>query len=484
MAVITPAEGDGSIEAVGTAIPPGPADAAFFDVAALGITTGKLADLAVTAGKLAADAVETAKIKDLNVTAGKLADAAVSLAKMADLAQDQFIGRVTASTGVPETATITAAARSVLDDVTVAAMVDTLGGAAATGTGGLVRATSPTLVTPALGTPSALVGTNITGTAAGLTAGNVSDNTISEAKLQAAAVSLAKMADLAQDRFIIRTTASTGVPETAVCTAAARTVLDDATVAAMVDTLGGGAATGTGVLVRATSPTIVTPTIADLQNMTHSHQNAAGGGTLDAAAIAGGTMATARLGSGTASATTFLSGDQSYKETTCRAISIDDPAQTLTASVITTTETVWGATVTIVANTLIGGVKYRLTLFLSATTSASAPTWRIRLRKDDAAGTILYDTGAQAVGNSFTGQPGLMIFEFLGTAAAGASVPIHTHHLGRSNHNFEGNSSAVAQPVSEATNADLVIAPTLQFSAGTAGNSGTLDGITLEKIAP
>ena len=34
-----------------------------------------------------------------------------------------------------------------------------------TGTGNLVRATSPTLITPALGTPTALVGTNITGTA-------------------------------------------------------------------------------------------------------------------------------------------------------------------------------------------------------------------------------------------------------------------------------------------------------------------------------
>jgi hypothetical protein len=45
-----------------------------------------------------------------------------------------------------------------------------------TGTGSLVFATSPTLVTPALGTPSALVGTNITGTAAGLTAGNVTTN--------------------------------------------------------------------------------------------------------------------------------------------------------------------------------------------------------------------------------------------------------------------------------------------------------------------
>jgi hypothetical protein len=40
---------------------------------------------------------------------------------------------------------ITAAARTVLDDATVGAMVETLGGAATTGTGGLVRATNPTL---------------------------------------------------------------------------------------------------------------------------------------------------------------------------------------------------------------------------------------------------------------------------------------------------------------------------------------------------
>lgn len=47
---------------------------------------------------------------------------------------------------------------------------------AETGTGSVVLAISPTLVTPALGTPSAIVGTNITGTASGLTAGNVTTN--------------------------------------------------------------------------------------------------------------------------------------------------------------------------------------------------------------------------------------------------------------------------------------------------------------------
>ena len=62
-----------------------------------------------------------------------------------------------------DTFTLTAAALTVLDDASVAAMVDTLGGAAATGTGGIVRANNPTLTTPALGTPSGVVLTNATG---------------------------------------------------------------------------------------------------------------------------------------------------------------------------------------------------------------------------------------------------------------------------------------------------------------------------------
>lgn len=61
-----------------------------------------------------------------------------------------------------------------------------------------------------------------------------------------------------------------------------------------------------------TNKTLTTPTIASLANATHTHQNAAGGGTLDAAAIAAGTVATARLGSGVADSTVFLRGDQTW----------------------------------------------------------------------------------------------------------------------------------------------------------------------------
>lgn len=52
-----------------------------------------------------------------------------------------------------------------------------LGELATTGSGNVVLATSPTLVTPNLGTPASGVATNLTGTAAGLTAGNATTAT-------------------------------------------------------------------------------------------------------------------------------------------------------------------------------------------------------------------------------------------------------------------------------------------------------------------
>ena len=95
-----------------------------------------------------------------------------------------------------------------------------------TGTGSLVFATSPTLITPSLGTPTALVGTNITGTAAGLTAGNVTIN----ANLTGAITSSGN-------------TSSLGSFTSAQLISA---VIDE---------------TGTGTLVFSNSPTLVTPNI-------------------------------------------------------------------------------------------------------------------------------------------------------------------------------------------------------------------------------
>ena len=102
-----------------------------------------------------------------------------------------------------------------------------------TGSGALVFANSPTLVTPALGTPSALVGTNITGTASGLTAGNVTTN----ANLTGAITSTGNATSLGS--FSSANLASALTDET-----------------------------GSGANVFATSPTLVTPILGTPQSGT------------------------------------------------------------------------------------------------------------------------------------------------------------------------------------------------------------------------
>ncbi len=65
---------------------------------------------------------------------------------------------------------------------------------------------------------------------------------------------------------------------------------------ALVDLSDVDAKTGSGsTAVMQESPTITTPTIASLVNANHNHQDSAGGGTLDAAAIGTGTLNSARL---------------------------------------------------------------------------------------------------------------------------------------------------------------------------------------------
>lgn len=59
--------------------------------------------------------------------------------------------------------TVSANVDTMMGSADNAAIVNNIGGATSTGTGGLVRATSPTLVTPALGTPTAVVLTSATG---------------------------------------------------------------------------------------------------------------------------------------------------------------------------------------------------------------------------------------------------------------------------------------------------------------------------------
>lgn len=99
-----------------------------------------------------------------------------------------------------------------------------------------------------------------------------------------------------------------------------------------------GAIVGTSDAQTLTNKVLTAPTIADFTDATHTHQNAAGGGTLDAAAIASGTIATARLGSGTANSTTFLRGDQTYA-TPAGGGDVSGPGSSTTGNVPTYADT-------------------------------------------------------------------------------------------------------------------------------------------------
>jgi hypothetical protein len=113
----------------------------------------------------------------LGIAVGGTQAAAISSATFAITPNTTIAGTLTANgTSIPasKTLVVTTDKISVLAATTSAELAGVISDE--TGSGSLVFASSPTLVTPDLGTPSALVGTNITGTAAGLTAGNVTTN--------------------------------------------------------------------------------------------------------------------------------------------------------------------------------------------------------------------------------------------------------------------------------------------------------------------
>jgi hypothetical protein len=175
--------------------------------------------------------IASADITDGTIATIDIANNAVDLTKFQDIATASFLGRTTAATGDPE----------VLSATQATALLNTFGTSkglvpgVTSSTTQFLRADGTFAVPPDSTTPGAG-----TVTPAMLASSDFGDFTVAagSATIDAGVVTLAKMANLAQDQVIGRVTASTGVPETFTVTAAARTVLDDTTTAAMLTTLG------------------------------------------------------------------------------------------------------------------------------------------------------------------------------------------------------------------------------------------------------
>lgn len=170
-------------------------------------STGNVADISAASdgdvlrhsgGVLAFGTLATASYANDSVTYAKIQNVS---------ATDRVLGRSTAGAGDVEELVCTAFGRSLIDDADASAGRTTLG---------------------------VVIGTNV----------------------QAYDAELSALASTTSAADAVPYFTGSGTASTLTCTAAARTVLDDTTVAAMVDTLGGASSTGTGGLVRKDGATL------------------------------------------------------------------------------------------------------------------------------------------------------------------------------------------------------------------------------------
>jgi len=159
------------------------------------ITAIKIADGTITSGKFQAGAVDNAAIGDSAVNTAELAASAVTYAKIQNVsAADKLLGRATAGAGIVEEITCTSAGRALLDDADASAQRTTLGlGTLATQSGTFTGTHSGTSSGSNTGDQTITLTGHVTGSGTGSFATTIADNAITTAKVADGAITTAEL---------------------------------------------------------------------------------------------------------------------------------------------------------------------------------------------------------------------------------------------------------------------------------------------------